>query len=309
MARRSNHPPFPTRGKEGPGGNGGGERRRRGNQKKGSLLVVGTGIESFGQMTAEAKLAIEEAQKVFYVVADPLGENAVKALNRTAESLHGLYEAGKHRLKTYSAMVDRVLAEVRKGKRVAFVLYGHPGVFALPSHVSVKLAKKEGFAARMLPGVSADACLIADLGVDPATHGWQSYEATDFLLRKRRPDPGAGLLLWQIGVLGRFDYTGKDADSSKLKVMTEVLLETYPPKHEVWLYEASPLPGFPPTMRECEVQRLHEQPMSAVTTLYVPPSKLPPIDPAMQERLGVKTEMQLSCLKQVAPSGRRRDRR
>jgi hypothetical protein len=34
----------------------------------------------------------------------------------------------------------------------------------------------------MLPAISAEDCLFADLGVDPADHGCPSYEATDFLV-------------------------------------------------------------------------------------------------------------------------------
>jgi uncharacterized protein YabN with tetrapyrrole methylase and pyrophosphatase domain len=267
-------------------------------KKSGVLCVVGTGIESMGQMTPAARGEIERAGKVFYLAADPLTERNLRELNRKAESLHHLYETGRHRLKTYAAMVERVLSEVRKGERVCFVLYGHPGVFALPAHVSIRLARQEGFQASMLPGVSADACLIADLGVDPAASGWVSYEATDFLLRNRRADTGAGLLLWQIGVLGCFDYPGREPDRSKMKVMTEVLMKSYPAEHIVKLYQASPLPGFGPNVVECELGKLHEAPMTPVTTLYIPPVALPPVDPAMMKRLGLTTEMELHCLRE-----------
>jgi hypothetical protein len=37
----------------------------------------------------------------------------------------------------------------------------------------------------MLPGISAEDCLFADLGIDPGIYGCQSYEATDFLANGR----------------------------------------------------------------------------------------------------------------------------
>src|SRR2546429_6584747 len=43
-------------------------------------------------------------------------------------------------------------------------------------------AREEGFEAEMLPAVSAEDCLFADLGVDPGDEGCQSFEATSFLL-------------------------------------------------------------------------------------------------------------------------------
>src|SRR5437899_1041057 len=101
---------------------------------------------------------------------------------------------------TYDDIVAEILSAVRSGTRVCVALYGHPGVFARPAHEAVRRARAEGFPARMLPAVSAEDCLFADLGVDPGENGCQSYEATDFLLRKREVDVSAALVLWQISV-------------------------------------------------------------------------------------------------------------
>ena len=65
-------------------------------------------------------------------------------------------------------MAEAILEPVRAGKRVCAAFYGHPGVFVLPSHDAISRARAEGFEATMLPGVSAEDCLVADLGVDPA---------------------------------------------------------------------------------------------------------------------------------------------
>ena len=87
------------------------------------------------------------------------------------------------------------------------VFYGHPGVFVNPSHRAVAQARAEGFRAAMLPGVSAEDCLFADLGLDPGAHGCQSYEATDFVIRRRSCYPSALLILWQVGALGEDSVT------------------------------------------------------------------------------------------------------
>ncbi|MBX9568965.1 MAG: hypothetical protein K2X77_08725 [Candidatus Obscuribacterales bacterium] len=89
----------------------------------GSLTVVGTGIR-FTQMTMESQAAIEAANKVLYLVADPLTAAWIRELNPTAESLHFLYEDGKDRGITYSEMVERILEEVRKGQDVCAAFYG-----------------------------------------------------------------------------------------------------------------------------------------------------------------------------------------
>src|SRR3546814_12469546 len=54
----------------------------------------------------------------------------------------------------------------------------------------------------MEAGVSAEDCLYADLGIDPGEVGCQHYEASQFMFYRRRIDPSAYLVLWQVGVAG-----------------------------------------------------------------------------------------------------------
>lgn len=113
-----------------------------------------------------------------------------------------VYREGKSRSETYQQMVEAMLSEVRAGKRVCGAFYGHPGVFALPTHRAIQIARREGFSAHMEPGVSAEDCLYADLGIDPGKYGCQHYEASQFMLYRRRIDTSAYLVLWQVGVAG-----------------------------------------------------------------------------------------------------------
>ena len=138
-------------------------------------------------------------------------------------------------------MVEEILGAVRDGKRVCAVFYGHPGVYVEPSHEAVRRAREEGFEARMLPAVSAEDCLVADLGVDPGERGWQSWEATGFLLHGFRPDPTAGLVLWQVDGIGKLDWN-LDPDPRGLPALADVLGELYPPEHELVFYRASIYP-------------------------------------------------------------------
>ena len=63
-------------------------------------------------------------------------------------------------------MVERILSYVRRGLNVCVVFYGHPGVH--PGHESIRRARMEGFSASKLPGISAEDCLFAELGIDPS---------------------------------------------------------------------------------------------------------------------------------------------
>ena len=48
--------------------------------QRGSLVVVGTGIRTVGQLTIEAVAWLRQADKVLYVVSDPVAEAMLKEL-------------------------------------------------------------------------------------------------------------------------------------------------------------------------------------------------------------------------------------
>src|SRR5947209_8293105 len=169
----------------------------------GSLVIVGSGIRIVGQLTVEAIACIKDAELVLHLVSDPIAEVVLESLNPGhCESLVGFYAQGKPRIDTYHEMVGRILDGVRSGIKVCVVTYGHPGVFAYPTHEAVRRARAESFEARMIAGISAEDCLFADLGFDPASTGCLTFEATDFLIHNRRVDPTCLVILWQIGVVG-----------------------------------------------------------------------------------------------------------
>jgi precorrin-6B methylase 1 len=254
--------------------------------RAGSLIVVGTGIRTVGQLTMEAVAWIRQSDKVFHVVGDPVALAMIDALaGARAESLSGLYADGQPRMHTYLAMVERVLASVRAGAATCFAAYGHPGVFAFPTHESIRRARAEGFPARMLPGISAEDCLFADLGVDPGTIGCQSYEATDFLVNARIIDPSSNLVLWQIGVLGDANFRAGGYDRSALPLLVERLLRFYPAGHPVYLYEAAVLPGCEPVILPVPVAGLAAAPMTPGFTAYIPPARPTRTDAALAQRL------------------------
>jgi uncharacterized protein YabN with tetrapyrrole methylase and pyrophosphatase domain len=238
------------------------------------LVVVGTGIRTTGQLTIEAIAWMQRAARLFYVVADPVAEAVIRRLcPNGAETLYDLYSEGKPRLQTYQEMVDRILMSVRAGQRTVAAFYGHPGVFAYASHESIRRARAEGYRARMLPGISAEDCLFADLGVDPAQNGCQSYEATDFLLNGRMIDNSAQLILWQVGLLGDWTFRRYAYDTSAMPLLLEKLLGSYPPTHPVHIYEAPSALGCEPVIRSIMLQQLLTAGITASSTLYIPPAR------------------------------------
>ena len=162
-------------------------------------------------------MAVESASKLFYLVADPV-------------TAHWL---------TYLQMVEHIMRAVRSGKDVCVAFYGHPGVFSFPPHQALRIAKAEGYMAKMLPGISSEDCLMADLGLDPSTSGCQSFEGSDFLINHRRYDDTSLLVLWQIGEIGQSALPMRNCDRRPLRVLTSRLEERYSASHKVKIYEAA----------------------------------------------------------------------
>jgi hypothetical protein len=215
---------------------------------------------------------MRSADKLLYLVIDPVSDAFVRELNPTAESLKDSYREGKPRRESYREMTKRILAPVRSGLTVCAAFYGHPGVFVWPSHAAIRRARREGFHARMLPGISAEDCLFADLGVNPAAAGCQSFEATDFLAARRRFDPSSALILWQIGVIGEPSVRpGMTCRPERLAILAERLRKFYPPRHPLVLYEASPFAICDPAIRRTTLAKLPQMAVQPMMTLYVPP--------------------------------------
>lgn len=248
--------------------------------------MVGTGIRAGTQLTPEARAAFEHADVALYLVADPVEAGLLEEIRSDARSLYDHYEPGLPRQEIYDRITETVLAEVRRGQTVCTAFYGHPGIFVSPSHESVRRARAEGFPARMLPAVSAEDCLFADLGVDPGETGCQSYEATDFLLRQRQVDPTAMLILWQVSVIGERLYS-TEPPPRRLAVLVEYLRTWYEPSHPVTLYEASPYPIAQPLIEDLTLEQLRDAEPTPLATLYVPPVAERAEDAQMAARLGL----------------------
>lgn len=257
-------------------------------KEEGSLTVVGTGMLIAGQVTQEALSAMESAEKLYFLVTDIVTSRWLGQLNPTAESLYDCYADGKPREKSYAEMVDRILTSVRAGRSVVAAFYGHPGIFVAPSHEAIRQAREEGYRAQMLPGISAEDCLFADLAIDPGERGCQSFEASDFLLRRRIFDPTSMLVLWQIGGVGVFDFHSKPLWSRNgLEVLERELLRHYPAQHEVVIYEAVPYPTLPPIVARIPLCELARAEVTIRSTLCVPPLPDRETDPAMRTALSI----------------------
>lgn len=240
--------------------------------RAGSLTIVGTGVTMASHVTAEALAYIRQAEKLLYLVTEPAMGIWLRELNPTAQTLDDLYGEGKPRHQTYREMTARIMDHVRQGLGVVVVAYGHPGVFVNSTHAAMTEARAQGYPARMLPGVSSEDCLFADLGINPGDHGCQVFEATDFLASRRRFDATSHLLLYQVAVLGvRSVQARPSVLRPRLQTLTSVLGRSYPLNHRVVLYQGTTLPACRPIIQRISLDRLPRTRIPTMATLYIPP--------------------------------------
>src|SRR5262245_27138190 len=256
--------------------------------RRGSLTIVGTGIKFGAQTTPEARAAIEHADEVLHLLVGRGANTWVKRLNRREQTLYAVYlrgyRDGKERRAIYDDMVEDILGRLRAGVALCVAFYGHPGVFVYPAHQAIKRAREEGFRATMLPGVSAEDCLIADLGIDP-NHGWQSYEASQFMTHPRKFDTSTPLVLWQVNGLGRLGAVDRRPGRSTVKVLVDYLARFYGRRHPVVLYEASHHGRGRPHIRHFPLSALLNTKLDGLPTLFVPPKTPVAPDLRMFDRL------------------------
>ncbi|OAX33396.1 hypothetical protein K503DRAFT_700462, partial [Rhizopogon vinicolor AM-OR11-026] len=204
--------------------------------------------------------------------------------NSTADcfDLSVFYDKNKGRYDSYIQMCEAMLKDVRAGHDVLGVFYGHPGVFVSPSHRAIAVARQEGYEARMLPGISAEDYMFADLEFDPAVSGCNTCEATEILLRDKPLDPSVQNIIWQVGSVGVVDM---EFSKSKFHLLVDRLEKDFGPDHKVVHYIGAVLPQSTTTMDTFTIAELRKEDVAkqfgTISTLYIPPRVEPRLHSGM----------------------------
>jgi precorrin-6B methylase 1 len=265
--------------------------------KSGKLICVGTGMRMAGQVTPLAQSYIESADVVVSAVPNVFTRKWIQGIAKDFICVLDHYDdcdvEGKSRRDTYRRMADTILYQVRAGKTVCAAFYGHPGIFACISHIAIKDARAEGYSAEMLPGISAEDCLVADLGLDPGRTGMQSMETTQFMIYQRKIDPTAMLVLWQPSLAGELSLKRFETTSSRIQVLVDKLARDYPLDHTVILYEAATNPFEKTRIEQIPLRDLPTTPMTTATTLVIPAAYALKRDESIIAQLNALPETQL----------------
>lgn len=137
----------------------------------------------------------------------------------------------------------------------------------------------------MEPGISAEDCLYADLGIDPGRHGCQHYEASQLLMFETPLNPNAYLVLWQVGVVGDRSLKRFSTGPEYRRILADVLARDYPSDHEVIIYRGATLPIQRPQIRRVALKNLPITDITAEETVVLAPAAPPTRNMAIRKRL------------------------
>ena len=253
-------------------------------KSQGQIVCVGTGMIIGAHMAPRCRSYIEQADVVFSS-CHAMMQSWLEQLNVHTHSLQPLYGKDKDRRETYAEMVEVMMQPVREGKRVVGAFYGHPGIFAQAPHRVIQMARQEGYDAHMEPGISAEACLYADINIDPGEYGCQHFEASQFMFYNRRIDPYGYVVFWQIGLAGDLSLTTKSSTKAQRELLLDKLYEQYPPDHQVAIYESKTNVLEDSLVEWIALSELVDVPLSMISTLVLPPARQMPVDQVMINRL------------------------
>ncbi|WP_372624940.1 SAM-dependent methyltransferase [Arsukibacterium sp.] len=259
-------------------------------QRRGSLLCLGLGVTLGSQLTILAREQLATADVVFFLSNSHYLAGFLQQINPSLVDLQPFYQAGQSRLESYHAMLEAVITAVTTGNNVVWACYGHPGIASWPPHEAIRQLKALGYQAKMAAGIGADACLYADLGIDPMAEGCQQFEASQFLFYQRTVDVSAYLLLWQVAIAGDFSLAKLESESRYIETLVQHLRQWYPPDHQVILYEAADLPIWQFRAEQVRLAELPQATLNQITTLVIPPLRAKTINHKMLDQLGVPAD-------------------
>lgn len=252
---------------------------------KNTLVVVGSGIKFMSHLTTESKACIEKADKVLYLINEPAMQEWIQKINPSSESLDFLYSRYNFRNDNYLLISEYIIENLKQFRTLCVAIYGHPTVFVQPTLYAANRAISNGFNVIVMPGISAEDCVFADLLIDPGSCGCQSCDATDFLIYHREYDSSSHLILWQIGVIGILNNSVNHDAREGLVILSEYLCEKYDSDHELMIYEAAQYPGFKPKIEKVALKNLPSSKVSCLSTLYIPPNVKKQPDVNMLKRI------------------------
>lgn len=202
------------------------------------IVITGSGLLGHHHLTLETVAAVSSADVVYHLVT---GDEAVRTLHGLNPETYGLvsfYRDGALDLDVYGRIVSFLIAQAMAGRRVAFVVMGHPSIYVAPTHLLVEHGPRWGVRVRVLPALSTIDAILALMPFDIANTGLQILDANRLVSYGLVPMRNVPLLLFQVGCFGSGFITRTVRNApDRLRVLVDQLRLCYPDDHPIELIE------------------------------------------------------------------------
>jgi len=255
---------------------------------KNTVYLIGSGIKSISHLTVEAQACIKQADKVLYLVNEPIIEQWIVKYSNHCSSLEDLYFSANERSEKYQLISDKIVSDSLSTKALTVVFYGHPTVFAEPGLKAIKVLDDLNVNTVVLPAISAEDCLFADLRIDPGENGCYSVEASDLLIYDKNLIKDSDCIIWQVGSVGNIQSPTYEVNNIGINLLIAKLEEYYPKEYIVYIYEAAMYPSTTAYIQKCKIKELGANTLTPLSTLYIPAIKRNPPNLEIIRKLGLQ---------------------
>lgn len=239
------------------------------------IALIGSGMKGLLQLTKEAEIAIDKSEIIFRLNNHPeIIEFLEKRKPGMVIDLGEEYNIDERRDLIYKRMAERIMSKFKEvNAPVCLVTSGHPTYLVSASQAIIRQSKRSEIKVRVIPGLSSLDNVFADIGFDPGIRGFQSYEATDLLIRNVQLNPDTPLFIWQPGAFQNFFYSIRKSKPEQFLAFIKYLEQFYPPTHPVYVLRTPTLTFTNPECHKISVESLVElsQKLSLLHILFVPP--------------------------------------
>jgi uncharacterized protein YabN with tetrapyrrole methylase and pyrophosphatase domain len=206
------------------------------------LVLCGAGIDFLRDVTLGTLAALRNCDSLVYIHQDRARLGELLKLLRPCPKVVFAEPGG------YPPGWKAVLAELKKGRRVAYLTYGHPLVFSEGAPLAAR-CRREGYEVTVLPAVSAADSVLAEVCGRCGVADWRALACADAadVASGRTALPDASLLIFCADAL----------DAKALGRLFCRLEKAYAPGQAVYLVRCADVMG-PAAVKRLKVGELRD---------------------------------------------------
>lgn len=269
------------------------------------ITIVGAGLLATRHLGPAADDVLRSARVVFCSSYNRGIAERVGALNPQASvrfSEENEYALGMYRPDMYRRMANAVVEAARAGPGVVLLAPGSAMVVDLVAQFVLEGARDAGLRVSVLPGISSIESVLAEVEYD-VSGGLQVVLAQKLVLHRRELDSTMASIVLQPAYFDTLFFAGAPRSGpGRFDALERQLARTLSPDAPMALVITPTDLGETPSVFWFRLRSLGQlyRALSPRHTLFIPPERPAPIEPAFAARIGSWEE----CLSRVEVDGR-----